>query len=160
MKKELFNRGFVGIFVGLALEQIMTIFYSLALGKGNYIAVTPKFAEAMGSELKAVLLQTVLFVIYGIVIGMAGLVLGYGKWSIIKQAGVYVSIFSAVWIPLAYVCHWIKHSIIGVFSCLVAMAVVFISIWALLYITWKIKIRKMNDCIKKRNEEKSVAPND
>ena len=160
MKKELFNRGITGIFVGLALEQIMAIFCSLTFGKGNFIAVKPEFAEAMGSELNAVILQTVLYIIYGIVTGMAGLMLGYGKWSIAKQTGVYVAIFSVGWFPILYVGHWIKHSIIGVFSFFVAIAVVFIIIWALLYISCKKEIRKLNECIKNREKDKSVAPNE
>ena len=161
MKKELLNRGFLGIFVGLALEQLVTILYSLAFGKGNYIAVLPGFAEAMGSELNAVLLQTVLYMFYGIALGIAGLVLGYGKWSITKQAGVYVAIFSVGWFPICYVSNMIRHSFVeSIFAFFVAIVVVFIIIWAVLYITWKKEIRKMNECIKKREKEKSVTPND
>ncbi len=154
MKKKLFERGFLGIFIGLAIEQFLTILYSLASGKGDYFAVIPEFAEAMGSELNAVILQTVLFAVYGIVIGMAGVILGNEKWSIAKQTAIYVAIFGAAWFPVAFVCRWIPHSISGIFAALCSLVAVYILIWAMLHITWKIEIRKMNERIQKNNEAK------
>ena len=154
MKKKLFERGFLGIFIGLATERFLTIFISLKSGNGDYMAVKPEFAEAMGSELYAVILQTVLFITYGIVLGMAGVVLGNEKWSIAKQTAIYVAIFGNAWFPVALVCRLIPRSLFGIFVFLCSLVVVYILIWAMLHITWKIEIRKMNKCIQKNNEVK------
>ena len=154
MKKKFFERGFWGFFVGLAIEPLLTIFVSLLLGKGDYMIVKPEFAEAMGGELNAVILQTALYGIYGICIGIAGLALGYGKWSIAKQTGIYVAIFGAGWFPVLFVCRWIPHSVSGALAFFGGLAGVYVLLWAMLYISWKINIRKMNKCIQKNSETK------
>ena len=60
MKKTLLCRGLVGLPLGVALGQIITLIISACVGDGRYYPVAPELTEAMGGELYAVLLQTAL----------------------------------------------------------------------------------------------------
>lgn len=65
MKKKIILRSLVGAPVGLALTVFITVVISLAVGDGNYYPVVPQLVEECGSELKAMILQTICSLLYG-----------------------------------------------------------------------------------------------
>ena len=60
MKKKLIQRGLLGIPLGIAIGFVITVVISCWIGDGSFYPVQPKLMETMGSELNAVILQTVL----------------------------------------------------------------------------------------------------
>lgn len=147
MKKKLIQRGFLGFPLGIAIGYVITIFISLGLRQGYYFAVRPELVEAMGNELNAVILQTVLCGIMGTGFAMASIIWEIEEWSLAKQSGIYFAIACAVMMPVAYAANWMHHSLVGFLSYFGIFIAIFIFAWAIQYFSWKRKIREMNESI-------------
>ena len=57
MKKKLILRGLLGVPLGIAIGQIITVIVSLCIGDGLFYPVRPELVGAMRGELNAVLLK-------------------------------------------------------------------------------------------------------
>lgn len=153
MKKKLILRGLLGFPIGIAIGFVITILISLCAGDGSFYPVTPELMDAMGSELNAVILQTVLCGLMGTGFAMASVIWEMDSWSLAKQSGIYFSVACIVMLPIAYVTNWMKHSVSGVLSYIGIFSGIFLIAWLLQYSAWKRKIRKMNACIRKNCSE-------
>ena len=60
MKKNVLLRGLFGIPTGIAIGYVITVMMSAFWGDGSYYPCVPAFVDAMGSEIRAVVVQTVL----------------------------------------------------------------------------------------------------
>ena len=152
MKKKIILRGLFGVPVGIAIGFVITVIISVCVGKGVFYPVTPEFAEMMGNELNAVVLQTVLCGLMGAGFAMASVIWEIDSWSLVKQSGIYFLIISLIMLPIAYIANWMNHSVLGVLSYVGIFAGIFVAVWLIRYFIWKSKIKKMNTCI---NKEKS-----
>ena len=65
MKRKVLLRCLIGAPLGLAISVMITIIISIIMNDGVYYAVVPELVHDCGNELNAVLLQTVLSLIYG-----------------------------------------------------------------------------------------------
>lgn len=154
MKKKLIGRGFLGFPLGIAIGFVITVIISICIGDGNFYPVTPELIDTMGNELNAVILQTVLCGIMGSGFAMASVIWEIDSWSLAKQSGIYFAIACVVMLPIAYVTNWMKHSIGGVLTYIGIFAAIFVFVWIIQYFTWRRKIRKVNDGVKKANATK------
>lgn len=74
MKKKLIGRGLLGFPVGIAIGYVIMVVISICIGDGLFLPVTPELVNKMGSELNAVLIQTVLSGIMGTGFAMASVI--------------------------------------------------------------------------------------
>ena len=65
MKKKTIRRGLFGLPTGIAIGFVITLIISACVGDGSFYPVTPELIGAMGNELNAVILQTVLCAVVG-----------------------------------------------------------------------------------------------
>ncbi len=114
MKKKLIGHGLLGFPLGITIGFVITIIVSVCIGDGSFYPVTPELLNAMGSELSAVVLQTMLCGIMGSGFAMASVIWEIDSWSIAKQTGIYFAIICAVMLPIAYITGWMQHSVAGV----------------------------------------------
>ena len=149
MKKKLIQRGLLGFPLGIAIGFVITIVISICVGDGAFYPVTPELMEAMGNELNAVIVQTVLCGIMGTGFAMASVIWEIDTWSLAKQSGIYFTVVCIVMLPIAYVANWMKHSVWGILSYIGVFFTIFVIVWLMQYQAWKKRIRKMNECIKK-----------
>lgn len=147
MKKTLLCRGLVGLPLGVALGQIITLIISACVGDGRYYPVAPELTEAMGGELYAVLLQTALCAVMGSGFAMASVIWQMDTWSLARQSGVYFLVSCVLLLPIAYAANWMKHTIGGVLGYIGVFVACFLVVWLLQYLAWQRKIRVMNDRI-------------
>lgn len=154
MKKRLIKRGFLGFPIGIAIGFVLTVMISICVGDGFFYPVTPELITKSGNELNAVIVQTVLCGIIGSVFSMASVIWDIDSWSLTKQSGIYFTISCAVMFPIAYIAHWMKHSIGGILSYIGIFTIIFIFIWLIQYFSWKSKIKKMNNAVKKSHNIK------
>lgn len=147
MKKQAFFRGLIGVPIGITIGYLITIFISLGWGNGYYSPCVPSLEEQMGSEINAVILQTVLCGILGAVFGAISIIWELDSWSIVKQTGIYFLIGSISMMPIAYINHWMEHSIGGFLSYFWIFIVIFIVAWIIQYIVWRQRIKKINESI-------------
>lgn len=154
MKNQMIKRGLVGFPVGIAIGFVITLIISACIRDGSYYPVTPELIGSMGNELNAVILQTVLCGIMGSGFAMASVIWELDSWSLAKQSGIYFLIACIIMFPIAYIANWMKHSIAGVLSYVCIFIVIFVVVWITQYLSWKRRIKKMNDCFKKVKDTK------
>ena len=120
------------------------------IGDGSYYPVTPELICSMGNELNAVILQTVLCGVMGSGFAAASVIWELDSWSLARQSGVYFMIACIIMLPIAYITNWMEHSIAGVLSYVGIFIVIFVVVWLAQYLSWKHKIKRMNDCFRNR----------
>ena len=148
MKKKIIMRGLFGLPAGIAFGFIITIIISACIGKGIYYPVKPSLIEVAGSELNAVILQTVLCGFMGAGFAMASVIWKLDSWSLAKQSGIYFLIACVITLPVAYIANWMEHSVVGFLSYAGVFTAIFIAVWFIQYLAWKQKIKKINARVK------------
>lgn len=151
MKKKLITRGFLGFPLGIALGYVITVIISACIGDGHYYAARPELIRTMGTEINAVVLQTVLCGVMGAGFAMASVIWEIDTWSIAKQTGFYFAIIFIVLFPISYIANWMKHSIGSVLIYIGVYVLVFAVVWFIQYTAWKRKIKQLNDDVQKTN---------
>ncbi len=148
MKKNILQRAAFGLPVGIAIGYLISIFVSCVWGEGAYSPCVPQLTAAMGSEIRAVLLQTALCALLGAAFGGSSLIWEMDHWSIARQTGLYFLIVSAVMMPVAYLTYWMEHSLWGFFSYFGIFAMIFLLVWLIQYLISRHNIAKINARLK------------
>ena len=143
MKKALL-RGLIGFPIGVTIGCAITIAASLAFANGHYGAVVPAMADDCGSEIAAVILQFVLCGLMGTVFAAMSVIWESEKLNLAAQSGLNFLISVCTMIPIAYVCHWMEHSLSGVLSYMAIFAGIYASIWVAMYSAYRARIKKIN----------------
>ena len=145
VKLTAIRRGLLGIPLGIAIGFLMSLVASISIGHGVYYAAKPELIAEMGSEINAVLLQTGLSGLIGMAFSAASVIWQLEDWSLAKQTGIYFLITALVMLPIAWFARWTERT----FRCIVIyfgiFAVIFFIIWGIQYLTWRRKIKKMNE---------------
>ena len=149
MKKEILKRSLYGAPIGIAIGVIVTIIISLTVGDGKFYAVVPQLVNDMGSEINAVILQTVLSMVYGAAWAGASVVWDAEGWSLLKMTLVHLAIASVATFPIAYFARWMPHTFGGVMMYIGIFLVIYISIWVSQYSAMKKRVKEMNEKIKR-----------
>jgi heme/copper-type cytochrome/quinol oxidase subunit 4 len=152
MNKQLWNkalrRALVGMPIGLLISTAITIIISLCKGDGHYYAVVPALIEDCGSEINAVLIQFICSLLYGAVYAGATVV-WETDWSLTKMTVVHLLAISVITLPIAYFMQWMKHS----FGGFLFYFGIFIVIYAIIWITTYLKMRKSVDDLNRKVRE-------
>lgn len=151
MKKQVILRGLIGVPIGITIGYLITIFISLALGKGYYSPCVPALTQQIGNEIGAVIVQTMLCAVLGAVFGSASVIWEMDTWSILKQTGVYFSMIALTMLPIAYATHWMEHTIGGFLLYFGIFVTIFIVVWMIQYAIWKYRVKKIAE---KVNEQR------
>lgn len=149
MKKKLIQLGLLGFPIGLAIGHVITLFISSFIADGLYYPVNQELIKTCGTELNAVLFQSLLCGIMGTCFSMASIIWHIDSWSIAKQTSIYFVISCIIMFPIAYYANWMPHSIMGILVHIGIFLIIFIFIWLSQYFIWKRKIRYMNEHINK-----------
>ena len=148
MKKEILKRSLFGAPIGIAIGVIVTIIISLAFGDGKFYAVVPDLVNDMGSEINAVILQTVLSMVYGAAWAGASVVWDAEGWSLLKMTLVHLAIASVATFPIAYFARWMPHTLAGILMYIGIFLFVYAGIWVSQYSAMKKRVQEMNEKIK------------
>ena len=153
MKKKALIRGLIGFPAGVTICLVITIIESLIVGDGRFYACVPEFVEMAGSEIMAVIIQTLLAGLVGSVYAAASAIWDMETWSIAKQSGIFFAIAAVTMMPISYLLNWMEHSIAGIVSFFLVFLVIFMVSWVTMYLIWRRKIRALNQNIQKRKSE-------
>lgn len=144
MKKQIIYRGLLGLPLGIAVGFIIALVISMCINDGRFYPVQPELMERMGSELNAVIFQTVSCGVLGAGFAMASVIWQIDSWSLVKQSGAYFAVACAIMFPIAYFSNWMGNSIGGIFSYIGIFVLIFVLIWITQYLLWKNRIKKIN----------------
>ena len=145
MKKKIIMRSLFGFPMGIAIGYLITILLSLALANGYYSPCAPELISAMGNEINAVILQTVLCGILGTGFAASSVIWEIESWSVVKRTGIYFLAICAVMLPTAYFMYWMERSIAGFLSYFGIFALIFLLIWVIQYMLGRRDVKKMNE---------------
>jgi hypothetical protein len=148
MRKEILKRCLFGAPIGIAIGVIITIIISLTVGDGKFYAVVPELVNDMGSEINAVILQTVLSMVYGAAWAGASVVWDAEGWSLLKMTLVHLAIASVATFPIAYFARWMPHTLGGVLLYIGIFLFIYAGIWISQYSAMKKRVNELNEKIK------------
>ncbi len=142
MKKAI-KRGLVGFPQGIAIGQVLSIVAATMYApKGEY-SIIPALVNLMGSEINAMILQTVLWGTIGSVFSASSVIWEKEEWSITKQTVIHFAITTSLTLVIAYSLKWIT-SIGGLISYVGIFVAIYAMIWGINYVLWRNKIKKVN----------------
>ncbi|MDO5603450.1 MAG: DUF3021 domain-containing protein [Oscillospiraceae bacterium] len=147
MKKKLFFRCLLGAPVGLAISTIITVFISIAVGDGQFYPVVPQLADVCGTQLNAVLVQTICALLYGAAWGGASVIWEQEHWSLLRQTGFHFLVCSVFTLPVAYFMYWMEHSALGIFAYFGIFFSVYLLVWLIQYFIIKKRVQEINQKI-------------
>ena len=151
MLKKTILRGLLGFPLGIAMGYVITILISLVAGDGNYYPVAPELIDQFGSEISAVVIQTILCGILGTSFSASSVIWEMERWSLAKQTGIHFFITSIVMLPIAYFAHWIERTLLGFVLYYAVFVVIFVVVWLTQYAIWRNKIKDINRKVKETN---------
>lgn len=147
MKKKIVLRSILGFPIGIAIGYLITIFISLGWANGYYSPCVPELISAVGNEIKAVILQTLLCGLLGTGCAASSVIWEIEKWGILKQTGIFFIFISVIMLPIAYFAYWMEHSIVGIFSYFGIFVLIFAFIWIMGFLIGKHNVRRMNESL-------------
>lgn len=150
MKKKLIVRALFGAPVGLTISTIITIIFSLIFGGGTYYAVPHDLATSCGSEISAVILQTVFALLYGAMWGGASVIWEMENWSLLKMTLTHLAVCSAASFPIAYLMQWMPRNIPGALCFFGLFFAVYAVIWLSQYCAIKKQVEELNSRLPSR----------
>lgn len=145
MKKQAVMRGLLGFPLGIAIGYIITIAISCCFAGGYYSPCVPSLIAVVGSEINAVILQMLLSGLLGASFAACSVIWEMENWSIVKQSLIYFIITGCTMLPVAYFANWMEHSLAGFLYYFAVFAGIFVIVWISQYITYKIKLKKINE---------------
>lgn len=151
MKKKIILRSLLGAPIGLAVNYLITVLISLAVADGNFYPVVPELAADCGSEMNAVLLQTLFSIIYGAVWGGASGIWETERWSLLRMTVTHLLICSIITFPIAYLMRWMPHNIMGILLYFGIFGAIYLFIWISQYQAIKRNIRQINHKMQERD---------
>ena len=143
--KKLLLRILIGILGGITISYLITIGISIVLGNGEYYPCVPSLIERFGNELHAVIIQTILSAVLGAGFAGASVIWEKDDWSLLKQTGIYFAIVTVLMMSIAYVCEWMEHTVKGVAIYFGIFLAIFVVVWVVQYVFWKIRISKLKE---------------
>ena len=155
MKKKVMLRLAMGFPIGITIGQTISIIISLIWAQGYYTPFVPELATAAGSEINAVILQTILCGVLGMGFSASSAIWEIEHWGISKQTGIYFLIVSAIMMPIAYFTYWMEHSIVGFLSYFGIFALIFAIVWIIQFTIGRKNVRKMNETLDKQRDSKN-----
>lgn len=150
MKKKILLRSLMGAPLGLAVGTLITVVISLMVNDGAYYAVVPKLAQDCGGELNAVVLQTILCLLYGAVWGGGSVIWEKEDWSLLRQTATHFAVGSLATFPIAYYTRWMDHTPWGILSYFLIFLAIYTAIWLSQYLPLKRRVDRMNDKLNSR----------
>ena len=154
--KKIVSRVLYSFPIGISCSVGISLFLSLLFGEGKYYPFAASLVFFTGSEVKAMLMQTILSGILGSVFGGMSFIWEIERWSILKQTAVYFLSVSIPMMGISYLLYWMEHSLNGFLLYFLIFVMVFIVVWLFNLAMYWIKIRKMNQNLnveKRGNEE-------
>lgn len=152
MIKKILQRFALGFMFEVFAANLITILFSINMGKGVYYGINSGIMSICETELGAVIFQFLLAGGVGAVFGVSTLLWEIDKWSLAKQTVVHFFVITTVMLFTVYVCNWMTHSVKGFITWIGLFVVVYIIIWTICYSSYKRKIKEINKAIVEKNK--------
>ena len=150
MKTKLVKRILVGIPFGISIGYVLSIVFSIIFANGYYGAVHPELTILLGSEINAVIIQTILWGIIGAVFAGGSVIWELDNWSLTKQTITVFFLYFVTMTPIGIFLKWIPLSTIGFTIFIANFILIFSGIWLSVFLTLKRTIAEINNKLSKK----------
>ncbi len=151
MKKEIIKRSLLGALISLVVSEAITLMISVIIGNGTYYPVVPELVEVFGTELNAVLVQTIVNLLYGAMFGGTSLIWEVEHWSLLRQTVTHFLAVTLTTLPVAYFMRWMSPGIAGVLIYMGTFVGIYAVIWISIYLSILTKLKKINTKVGNRS---------
>lgn len=151
MKKKVLMRCLIGAPLGLLVTVGCNLLISWEVGDGTYYAVVPELIEQCGTELNAVLLQTLLTLYHGAVWGGSSVIFEAERRSILWQTVAHLAFICVATFPTVYFLHWMPHTAVGIACYYGRFLGLYFCIWLIQYTAMRWRIARLNKKIRENN---------
>jgi hypothetical protein len=143
--KKIVSRVLYSFPIGISCSVGISLFLSLLFGEGKYYPFAAPLVSFTGSEVKAMLMQTILSGILGSVFGGMSFIWEIERWSILKQTAVYFLSVSIPMMGISYLLYWMEHSLNGFLLYFLIFVMVFFVVWLFNFAIYWFKVRRINE---------------
>ena len=143
--KKIVSRVLYSFPIGISCSVGISLLLSLLFGEGKYYPFAASLVFFTGSEVKAMLLQTMLSGILGSVFGGMSFIWEIERWSILKQTAVYFLSVSIPMMGISYLLYWMEHSLNGFLLYFLIFVMVFFVVWLFNFAIYWFKVRGINE---------------
>ena len=142
--KKIVSRVLYSFPIGISCSVGISLLLSLIFGEGKYYPFASPLVSFTGSEVKAMLMQTILSGILGSVFGGMSFIWEIERWSILKQTAVYFLSVSIPMMGISYLLYWMEHSLSGFLLYFLIFVMVFFVVWLFNFAIYWFKVRRIN----------------
>ena len=143
--KKIISGAFIGVGIGFTLNLIFSII------NGEYYAGVPSFLEKYDSTLMAVTVQTLIYMLLGIIQAFSTDIMNNQKRSLLSNTIIHFSIIFLPLLIVAYILHW-GRDLLGLLVIGFSILGVYFIIWVVSYLSIKSQIDKINQTISKKDK--------
>lgn len=143
--KKIISGAFIGVGIGFTLNLIFSII------NGEYYPGVPSFLEKYDSTLMAVTVQTLIYMLLGIIQAFSTDIMNNQKRSLLSNTIIHFSIIFLPLLVVAYILHW-GRDLLGLLVIGFSILVVYFIIWVVSYLSIKSQIDKINQTISKKDK--------
>ena len=157
MKKRLIVRSIIGLIVGVLAAHVITFLVNY-LGRGKYLVCMPELTERFGFA-GAVIVQTLLGGIFGIIALGGTCLFDIEKWSLLRASVVHCALILVTYIVIGLLLHWFSFHIIPILIMTGIIIVVYALIWLIMYVAWKREIKELNRLTEEYKKDADASEN-
>lgn len=154
MRKRLIIKSLIGLAAGAAAAHILTLLINY-FTMGEWLICMPELTEDFGTA-RAVILQTVLSGLFGMVALGGMCVYDIEQWSLLHVSVMHCALILITYLIVGLILYWFSFNLITILIVSGIIILVYFMIWLVMYTIWKKGIREMNTHMeeyKKQTEE-------
>lgn len=142
MDKRQISKFVIGLVSGAVVVHIITLLINYLM-RGEWLICMPGLTKDIGL-VRAIILQTVLAGLFGMVALGGMCVYDIEKWSLLRASVVHCLMILVSYIVIGLVLYWFSFDIIPILIVSAIIIIVYALIWLVMYLIWKKEIREMN----------------
>ncbi len=152
--KKILIRLIVGGAAGILLGYLINLSINLGISEGEYVPAMPSLQALCETQLQAVLIQTLLTALIGVVFAQAGFLFELEHWSFLKQCVVHFFSTVIFYLPFSMIC-WFPFrwgSLVGILcSALLTYSITYV----INYKLWCREIAQINELVLQEIQEEN-----
>lgn len=146
MKKKTLQRMILGFPIGVCVGY--TVVLCISIFTKRYVPVAPQLIQLVGgSTFRAICLQYALTGICGMGCALATTFWNNDQWSLLKQTSLFFLVVALSVLPVAYICFWIPHSLLGLAIYVGLFLLIYVVSWFTIKGIWGRRVRRINEKI-------------
>ncbi len=154
MRKRLIIKSLIGLAAGAVAAHILTLLINY-FTMGEWLICMPELTEDFGTA-RAIILQTVLSGLFGMVALGGMCVYDIEQWSLLRASVIHCALILITYLIVGLILYWFSFDLITILIASGIIIFVYFMIWLVMYTIWKKGIREMNTLMeeyKKQTEE-------